>query len=105
MKLRPCPKCNSKNIALDQRDYQIWPMCLNCHIMGEPRKTAEEAIAAWNWRYDDWIRIEDRLPEDNEFILAYDPKMKKINLIRGEYIRFGYASHWKSLPEAPDETD
>jgi len=115
MKIRPCSKCNSKNVALDQRNEQIWPMCLNCHILGEPRKTAEEAIAAWNWRYDDWISVKKRLPEENKNVLCYFKKIQSCLIgwfFDGKWIGkphnyFKYIdgyelTHWKPLPEPPE---
>lgn len=53
-----------------------------------------------------WISVKDRLPEENERVLAYFPDMTgsdcEIQISKGWALN-KYVSHWMPLPEAPKE--
>ena len=58
----------------------------------------------------EWIRVEDRLPEDNQRVLVYRPEMETADT--GPIsVQFGWTcarkhcdvSHWMPLPEPPEE--
>ena len=58
----------------------------------------------------EWIRVEDRLPEDNQRVLVYRPEMETADT--GPIsVQFGWTcarkhcdvSHWMPLPEPPGE--
>lgn len=53
-----------------------------------------------------WISVKDRLPEPNERVLAYFPKMRDSEAVmlpsKGWAVN-KYVSHWMPLPEPPKE--
>ena len=68
----------------------------------------EDAPTAWNTRPDNWISVEDRLPEHSARILAYTPPSGNTaahtEVSRGFMARLGKRTditHWQPLPEPP----
>ena len=59
-------------------------------------------------RADEWISVEERLPEDNERVLCFIPDWVESNL-GAVIVQFGWCckrrnmiiSHWMPLPEPP----
>lgn len=49
--LKPCPFCGGPAMVTNPTMWQAW--CTECHSIGEPRLTKEEAIEAWNRRTSD----------------------------------------------------
>jgi Lar family restriction alleviation protein len=56
MDVRPCPFCNSYSVvglvAEVNREDIHRVMCKECSALGPPQKTVEEAITAWNDRFN-----------------------------------------------------
>lgn len=121
-KLKPCPWCRcrvaeSREIIDDGYVY-IAVECEQCGAQGPARKTAAEAIVAWNARPDGWVRVEDGLPTEEKKYLVhcpsadpdkpliatawYHPEEREWSLIP-EYWAKGIR-HWQAIPDPPETT-
>lgn len=70
MELLPCPFCGSKEIIIHQ---QHWHMIRKAHCemcRSEATYDRENDIKTWNKRYSPWISVKDRLPENQQSIIA-----------------------------------
>ena len=73
-------------------------------------KLAEHLITEKNYRKQEWISVEDRLPEDyNKYLLLLDNGRIAIGWYHGDAMQFvedgivmiETVTHWMPLPEAP----
>lgn len=81
-------------------------------VNGANAAALREAIALLKTHQEDWIRVENRLPEPYEKVLAFH-RGHVCSIIRLEHIdfdgRFEYAkysgpvTHWMPVPELPKE--
>ena len=75
-----CPFCGSCKSNLRKH-----PETCFLHMMEEHTRSectiwnVGEIILAWNTRADGWIRVEDRLPEDGNFVDIYGYKGNETN--------------------------
>ena len=70
--------------------------------------------AEWADQHPHWIPVEERLPEDNTQVLAYNGKFNEVHLVdysSGIFEDFygpfskGVITHWMPLPKAPRKED
>ena len=109
-KLRRCPLCGSE-VSIDDiaGDYFIFCKNDNCGLEYTTDGTKEKTIQGWNTRYDDWVSVEDRLPEKNgdyecfnsigsrEYCHYYKRNLKFRSWYDGAEI-----THWKELTASPE---
>lgn len=51
--LKPCPFCGGKDISIiNHTAMGYWASCGPCGAIGPTRQTEEEAVEAWNRRYE-----------------------------------------------------
>ena len=114
--LRKCPFCGGK-----ARYVYSMPLnyveCTKCKALGativdayEQRDGKKEAVEVWNRRADDgWIRVEDRLPDDDDSYLVWNGNHIFVAIYwgDGEWMFDSHATHevthWLPLPETPKE--
>lgn len=63
--LRNCPCCNGPAIYHEDLNH-FYAECHHCQLRTENYRTKERAAEIWNTRHDDWVAVEDGLPEDDE---------------------------------------
>lgn len=96
---------------------------VNATFTGNDEEKHQERLVAMNdfaagWQAADshphWIPVEERLPEDNTQVLAYNGKFNEVHLVdyySGIFEDFygpfskGVITHWMPLPEAPRKED
>ena len=55
--LKPCPCCGGSDLIRElATNDRVWVKCTSCTMMG----WADD----WNARADDWISVDDRLPDE-----------------------------------------
>ena len=96
--------------AIDQAKYDMWVG--KAHQSGDFTNHSKNiATALYNAGYHkqtEWISVEDRLPNDNDRVLCFDPNSIDSNL-GAVSVQFGWCckckhmniTHWMPLPEAP----
>lgn len=118
--LKPCPFCGNTRPQreevfdnFDESHYCSEVRCPGCFVEVEGN-VHKEADVKWNTRASGWISVKDRLPESPREVLVWIPNagmyigyfnsrpeyqywMKGL----GEYIPD--PSHWRPLPELPEE--
>ena len=115
MKINSCAFCGGKICRPDSDFKGSWVLCFGCLARGPRANTAEEAVEKWNTLGDQWVGVEDRLPEELESVIGYgnyhdggdlhgevffsmdewmsvrtEPEFKGVNV-----------THWMPLPEPP----
>lgn len=120
--MKPCPFCGGE-AQLKQHGvaelYYVFCVRIGCGatICNPSRKS--QAVAAWNRRADEWVHVEDRLPETDEPVLLWTKPWEGLYygwLDRsertgarlwcdrmGEFLRG--VTHWRPLPARPEDTD
>ena len=86
------------------------------HLIG--RAELYEIIEAWNTRHphqQEWVSVEDRLPEMGDVVLAFEPHCRvnddkglEVLMVDDEFDErksdgSPWVSHWMPLPEPPCE--
>ena len=78
-KLKLCPFCGGEaesDFGFDHTNKTYFYVnCLQCGAETNHFKTKAEAITAWNTRADSWIPVSERLPKDEEQVIATDGKV------------------------------
>ena len=114
--LKPCPFCGGTTLGFDSHRGQAWVECKTCWNRGPlagwniDDDGDADAVEKWNARADNWISVEDRLPEQwKEVLIAraqiFDGKLSYCYAIAyhdghhfGDHNRYFLdASHWKEL--------
>lgn len=75
--LKTCPFCGVVENVIRRRtdkeaNFSFWHVCpgtYNIFTTADEFKTKQEAIKAWNTRANDWVSVEDRLPEIDQYVL------------------------------------
>ena len=95
-------------------DKQIEEMakviCQNCNcglFFDEAEKIARFVIEEQGYRKQEWISVDERLPEDGVWVLGYSAKSGRgglCNCLKSYVREFGNyddTTHWLPLPEFP----
>lgn len=124
--LKPCPFCGEDAELTPEELGDYLRICVSCKCgatISYDASVGKESLyktvtRKWNTRHDDWISVEDGLPEDNHYkdILIFDKvprvgcysKERKFEYWLGSYCNLDSSSsqetitHWKpiTLPEA-----
>lgn len=115
--LKPCPFCgNIGSFWSTDQCQTLYATCIFCGVRTVDCDTPEEAITAWNTRPNNWVSVEERLPELGDTVLAYimhdtevygrDDGFRAYRVYEydGHFIGMGNlckATHWQPLPEPP----
>jgi hypothetical protein len=99
--LRECPFCGGA-AKFDDDGQDQWIGCTNCFARaGIGSDDCGPNIMAWNKRHDDWISVEDRLPEVGDRVVTHQSALGGIgNMFCTSYnikemvTRF---THWKLI--------
>lgn len=119
IELKPCPFCGSNckisEIYYDNVSFSYGACCTQCGCSLVPRYSKEEAAEVWNKRSNDWIHIDDKLPEDYENILIFvndlisEPVQADVCYYDGDeaWLDSGYnfgsdVTYWMPLPKPPE---
>ena len=112
--VKPCPFCGSNEVTLWINGDFV--KCIECGAYAP-------ALAAWNRRPDDWVSVEERLPELGVVVLIavagergpllgewtgtmHDGRPNwRVVPSYSPYYLCNYATHWRPLPELPDLPD
>lgn len=123
IELKPCPFCgdNQQLNYVELSNGLHYIECERCgaapHRLGAWNR--ETAVKYWN-SVNRWIPCSERLPEENEYVLAFVKRKHSISrailsvLIEGEwkigvndcsggFNVVGVITHWMPLPEPPKE--
>lgn len=112
MEILPCPFCGSHDI-----DYNENAQIIICGICNNNHNKGMSMIEKWNTRHSPWISVKDRLPENNEWILAFNGKDNCVCWIdignndylfmygMGSQCQFRNVTHWMPLPSPPKESE
>lgn len=124
--LLPCPFCGSEAVISEHApkihgNFQ-WMICCENNkcpmdsVRVSGMDTKETAIKAWNTRFTGWISVNDRFPDEEQIVLAFNP-MTGVNQAvykKGKYtngfrmVAWGedegrytpYVDYWMTLPDA-----
>ena len=118
MKLKNCPFCGSTRVKLIESLVAKSVSCYDCGGSGAYNIDKEAAIKAWNTRTDVWISVEDRLPEDKQYVLVDPPfvsstfkdeprhvlfwnkRLGRFQYYLGDSVHNAYdITHWRALPK------
>ena len=107
-KLKPCPFCGGK-AEISPYNGSKTIVCMNCLCMSAAYKgdnAKEEAVVTWNNRPDNWISVEERLPENNQEVLVFvndgaDTLINTDTYNNGWQFWYKHVTHWQPLPEPP----
>lgn len=114
--LRPCPFCGSreevKPLKTDNEMRYIIE-CQSCFGSTGIHADPQRAIDTWNRRVADWVSVEDRLPGETKWVLAYadeaidcvgyepDNGFSHWHPNRGSNVRVEDITHWRPLTNPP----
>ena len=123
-----CPFCGSNNLtvgddrSLFYRRCVVYVKCQDCGgMMADDNKKVNlrDIMERWNRRaavttaHSEWINVKDRLPEDENHVLALTETAKgRKNIVRAYYCQSLHTwaagmnnnvTHWMPLPEPPKE--
>lgn len=128
-KLLPCPLCGGESLRFWEPPFtpEIFAPCCNLKVKAAKGETVESLIKRWNRRAGtpEWIDVKERLPElhpdgrSSVFVLGYECgeifvcQTFKLSSHWGpnEYYWRSDSSinlnvtHWKPLPEGPDDCE
>lgn len=114
IELKQCPFCSGVNHSLECDDKRLMCDTVECNGCG-----ALVPCDEWNTRADEWISVEDRLPEVGIKVLCYRPEAEKSGdeIIKVSYALDGknrspqgiehkfecwcHVTHWMPLPNPP----
>jgi len=111
VELLPCPFCGSTDLDVgDASNYEgayVWCNSDFCAACGPPTGKRKLAIEAWNRRANGWISVEDRLPENETYIIGSWPNVvEQLWFFDGEFSNsdrlIGNVTHWQPLPKGPE---
>lgn len=118
--LLPCPFCGGVAEVgfCKASDGTVAVECPECQALGPFRRVEAAAAHEWNTRLSPWISVEERLPEDGLYVLAFSPAYRdvlaEVVTVRhsrnadGWYsptkARYGKETitHWCELPKPPE---
>ena len=111
--LKNCPFCG-EDAKLDHNGDYSWAYCTKCDAMTQPEISEDDAMDKWNLRVEDWISVDDKMPEENQFVDVWDDGERGIcnkysdgkfwELIEYKHefeLHEVAATHWMPLPEPP----
>ena len=112
MKANNCPFCGGKICRPDSDFKGSWVLCFGCLARGPRANTAEEAVEKWNTLDDQWVSVDDRLPDVEDPVLALCLRDEVIvadyynhnewhDLGNDHFYLEGTVTHWMPLPEPP----
>ncbi len=106
--LKLCPFCDGEArlrrpyIGNAKHGYSFH--CTACYVSTKVYETEAEAITAWETRADSWIPVSERLPKDEEQVIATDGKIwYKMRMFGGKLSFSGSHSfdnavtHWQPI--------
>lgn len=123
-KLKPCPFCGGKaeyqQFANPKHYYRV--RCIDCHCCTDgfrlnasdnPEENKAANATVWNNRRNNWISVEERLPDNSDMVLIvcdYDDGKRRVGfgyIMRSRNIvwqggvdqKLEYVTHWQPLPE------
>lgn len=109
--LLPCPFCGSK-ASYDQAE-SIHVSCTK-HLCPANDFGTFVIDEEWNTRASPWVSVEDRLPEEGEYLCLLDDESPFSNVCLSRYTkkvvpnweaeryRHSLITHWMPLPEPPE---
>ena len=120
--LKSCPFCGRdahvKTYQVCEDGEESSAGCYECQIftpgMEGPYGNSEAAIQAWNSRVDNWISVEDRLPEIDVRVDVWLKRNAEAQrgIWKGDYWRIDDhhsekynitdVTHWQPLPKPPE---
>jgi Lar family restriction alleviation protein len=115
--LKPCPFCDSegilKSIITDYNETHYFVFCRCCAAKGGWDFNKKGAIKLWNTRHSQWISVEDRLPEINQYV---DIFIGNVELLEEDFFGKHFydettdtvyylteVTHWMPKPQPPKE--
>lgn len=108
MELKPCPFCNSNNIAAYTASNKTNSMvyCKDCEVKFELNHPY--AIRQWNTRVSQWVSVKDSLPKESGYYLCtyhFDGhnfyQDKWFSSLDNSFSTTDCVTHWQPLPEPP----
>ena len=110
--LKNCPFCDGE-AKLDHNGDYSWAYCTKCDAMTQPEISEDDARDKWNLRVEDWISVDEEMPEHDETVIIrggcgyYDSRtniwysaISKNHLGHNAPIQWT-VTHWMPLPEPP----
>lgn len=118
-KLKPCPFCGGKAYTTITEEGHFWvASCRDCHAQIMLCNKEWQAIKMWNWRYHNWIKTSERMPERKTRVLISNGKSCDIGQLHEDWLdntlrRFwsvegaenlgeDLMTYWMPLPELPE---
>ena len=109
--LRECPFCPSgKGVAFKDNYDKYGVYCNNCNSQTGLYSTIDDAVTAWNTRPNNWISVEDKLPDTRTVLgcnidgyvtaVVYMCYIKKWAIAHNMRATMD-VTHWMPLPEPP----
>lgn len=115
--LKSCPCCDCHDIMIETMPgtdigtvYRC--VCMNCSLRTAWYDIKATAVEFWNCRADDWVGVEERLPEEEGDYLVLIDGEKIIEVMwlnnnwyfeEGTYDWKGKVTHWRVKPERPEK--
>jgi Protein of unknown function (DUF551)/Restriction alleviation protein Lar len=115
--LKPCPFCgyHDEDVVIFDKENHQYPYRLECPsvkcITNTYYRKKKDAINDWNTRHSPWISVEDRLPENEEYVFVYQNyddfgltgRIRVTNYKFNKWDGPGFAriTHWMLLPVLP----
>jgi hypothetical protein len=97
----------SREKQIEEMAEAIFQHCQCGLFFSEAERIADFVINQQGYRKQEWISVEDRLPEDGVWVLGYSAKSGRgglCNCLKSYVREFGNyddTTHWLPLPEFP----
>ena len=96
--------------ALNEATFGVNTHTLADHLKPETINKVAEYLYNAGYRKQEWISVEDRLPEEDTIVLVWCGEVSVYNYLQNDLWYTGYCdittsesgvTHWMPLPEAP----